>query len=274
MSRPFIKWMGGKTRLMPELLKALPEGDVLIEPFVGAGSVFLNTNYKEYILGDTNPDLISLLKFAATKPEALLEEAKPLFQNENTRDAYLKRRVMFNDTDNPLTELSRAAVFLYLNRHGYNGLCRYNQSGGYNVPYGGDKTTPYYPGIEVMAFAAKVARCKVKFVCQSFEKTILLANKKKGVVIYADPPYLPNSKTASFSQYHKSEFGQLQHRKLAELLLAAAGNGHKVVLSNSDTMLTREIYYGFNFKRHEVGRYLGADKDKRGVVNEVIATID
>ncbi|HCJ9458721.1 TPA: Dam family site-specific DNA-(adenine-N6)-methyltransferase, partial [Escherichia coli] len=131
MIRPILKWMGGKSRVLPELLQVLPDAEYFVEPFVGAGSVFLNTKYPNYILGDTNPDLIELLTMARDRPEALILEAKALFANGTDRGLYMERREGFNSeatTGKP--NLQRAAMFLYLTRHGYNGLCRYNQSGG------------------------------------------------------------------------------------------------------------------------------------------------
>lgn len=272
MKRPFIKWMGGKTRVMDALKHHLPEGDVFIEPFVGGGSVFLNTDYPEYILADSNPDLIQLMEVAANQPALLIQQAKVLFE-KGEQDDYLKTRQSFNTAE--AEPYVRAAMFLYLNRHGYNGLCRYNAAGGYNVPYGRHPSPPYLPEREILEFADKVKRGKVTFLCADFQDTVALAQQQNNrkVVVYADPPYVPSSKTSSFTQYHKRDFGQPQHRQLASSLLAANEHGAKVVLSNSDTLLTREIYHGFTFHTVEVGRHMAANKDKRGKVTEVIATL-
>ncbi|QXO09559.1 hypothetical protein pEaSNUABM11_00135 [Erwinia phage pEa_SNUABM_11] len=272
MKKPFIKWMGGKTRVMEALKRHLPEGDVFIEPFVGSASVFLNTDYPEYILADSNPDLIQLMQVAATQPELLIEQGRLLFE-AGGREDYLSTRISFNTAE--AEPHIRAAMFLYLNRHGYNGLCRYNASGGYNVPYGKHPSPPYLPIREIREFAERVSKTKVTFLCADFQHTLQLAQQqnKRKVVIYCDPPYVPSSKTSSFTQYHKRDFGQPEHRQLATALLAANKEGAKVVLSNSDTLLTREIYHGFTFYTVSVGRHMAANKDKRGRVNEVIATL-
>jgi DNA adenine methylase len=260
---------------MDALKQHLPEGELFVEPFVGGASVFLNTDYPEYILADSNPDLIQLLEVAATKPDRLLEMAKGMFA-DGEREDYLKYRKLFNSPDGETSEpLVRAAYFLYLNRHGYNGLCRYNASGGYNVPYGSHPSPPYLPKREVHEFAEKVSKSKVTFLCADFQQTIALAQQQNitKAVIYADPPYVPSSKTSSFTQYHKRDFGQPEHRQLAAALVAANQLGAKVVLSNSDTLLTRDIYHGFTFNKVNVGRHMAANKDKRGKVVEVIATL-
>lgn len=275
MQRPFVKWMGGKSRVMDALKQKLPDGDVFIEPFVGGASVFLNTDYPEYILADSNPDLIQLFEVAADRPEYLIELGREMFRHGD-RDWYLGYRKAFNDkTSAPQTKEERAAHFLYLNRHGYNGLCRYNGDGEYNVPYGKHPSPPYLPVDEIRAFAKKVKRSKVTFLTADFQQTLLHTQQQglKQVVVYADPPYVPSSKTASFAQYHAREFRQPDHRQLAASLIAANGHGAKVVLSNSDTLLTREIYHGFDFTSIEVGRYMNSDAKKRGKVNEVIATL-
>ncbi|AWN09003.2 DNA adenine methylase [Salmonella phage SPAsTU] len=272
MIRPILKWMGGKTRVLPELLKVLPEADYFVEPFVGAGSVFLNTTYPNYILSDTNPDLIGLLTIARDRPEALIVEAKAMFKDGENRCKYMERRDEFNSrgvTGKP--NLKDAATFLYLTRHGYNGLCRYNQSGGFNVPYGAHPNGVYFPEEEILAWAKRCSEANVELLCADFRQ--VLNNCPSNSVIYADPPYIPLSDTSKHAQYHKKEFSQADHRELAKLLLQQAADGNKVVLSNADTLLTRDIYYGFKWREIQVGRYMSADASKRKSVGELIGTL-
>lgn len=273
MKRSFVKWVGGKGRIMPELLKVFPEADCFVEPFVGGGSVFMNTDYAQYRLSDTNPDLILLLQMAAEADDDLIEAAAELWAVGNNRGYYMDMKEKFNDREKVTIEdsIDRAALFLYLNRHGYNGLCRYNSSGGYNVPFGQHPTPPYFPKDEILAFGKKCRESEVIIQCMGFEEAIKLAPKKS--VIYADPPYVPSSKSASFAKYHKVEFNQKHHRILAAMLKEAHEKGSKVVLSNSDTLLTKDIYYGFKWHTVSVGRYLGANPKTRGKVNELIGVL-
>ncbi|QVW55092.1 hypothetical protein pEaSNUABM29_00048 [Erwinia phage pEa_SNUABM_29] len=272
MIRPILKWMGGKTRVLPELLKVFPEADCFVEPFVGAGSIFLNTNYPNYILSDTNPDLIELLTCAKENPEKLILETAALFEKGNDRALYMKRRDLFNEhttTGKPMPY--RAAMFLYLTRHGYNGMCRYNQSGGFNVPFGAHPDGAYFPEEEIRQWAKRCSECNVELICADFRT--VLENCPPNALIYADPPYIPLSDTSKHAQYHKKEFSQADHRELAKLLLQQAANGNKVVLSNADTLLTRDIYYGFTWREIQVGRNMAADASKRGSVGELIGTL-
>ena len=140
--RAFLKWAGGKFKLVDDLASYLPAGDRLVEPFVGAGSVFLNTDYPSYLLCDINQDLIELYQIVKHQPEAYIAAAKALFVDEmNQKEAYYQVRTDFNKCRDPF---QRSVYFLYLNRHGFNGLCRYNRTGGFHVPFGSYKK-PYFP---------------------------------------------------------------------------------------------------------------------------------
>lgn len=270
--RPILKWMGGKSRVLSELLEVLPEADYFVEPFVGAGTVFLNTDYPNNILADTNPDLIELLNMAKDTPEKLILEARALFADGQDRKRYMERREAFNSqaTGGKLS-VSRAAMFLYLTRHGYNGLCRYNQGGGYNVPYGKHPNGVYFPEAEIRQWAKRCTETNVTILCADFRD--VLRTCPPDAVIYADPPYIPLSDTAKHAQYHSKEFSQADHRELAKLLQQQAATGNRVVLSNADTLLTRDIYYGFDWRVIQVGRYMSADAGKRKQVPELIGTL-
>lgn len=273
MQRAILKWVGGKGRVMTALKKILPEGDCLVEPFVGGGSVFMNTEYAQYRLYDSNPDLITVLQVASEAPEDLIEACEELWSMALDAAVYDVLKAKFNDRAKVTIEdsIDRAALFIYLNRHGFNGLCRYNGSGIFNVPYGKLETRPYLPREEIRAFAKKCRESEVIIRCADFTES--LATLPKNAVIYADPPYVPRTKTEAFTQYHKAPFNQQHHRALAKLLKAAHASGAKVVLSNSDTLLTKDIYYGFEWETVVVGRYVGAKADKRGKVNELIGIL-
>ena len=131
-NRAFLKWAGGKFPLLDDIKKHLPEGECLIEPFVGAGSVFLNTDFSRYILADINSDLISLYNIVKMRTDEYVQAARELFVPEtNCAEVYYQFREEFNKSQDPFR---RAVLFLYLNRYGYNGLCRYNLRGEFNVP--------------------------------------------------------------------------------------------------------------------------------------------
>ena len=287
MIRSFLKWPGGKARVMPELQKYLPKGECLVEPFVGGATVFLNTNYRTYVLSDINPDLINLYRIATIAPEVLIKVARKLFHERNTEEAYYQTRSEFNEIcgHNHLPQttpheeyfarrVNAAALFLYLNRHCFNGVVRYNKSKGhFNTPYGHYKGEQYFPETEINLFSEKAQDTHASFFCCSFELTIC-ATYEHTPVIYCDPPYLPVSDTANFTEYYGGSFSVERHAQLAaELQKAAADHGCHCVISNSDTPATREIYSKFEMRAIVVNRSVSAKANTRGAAKEVIGLL-
>jgi DNA adenine methylase len=263
-SRAFLKWAGGKYNLVPAISLHLPAGEVLIEPFVGAGSVFLNTDYQHYQLNDINADLISIYQLLQQRHDGFIADARTLFTPQtNQRETYLSLRQQFNQSDDAY---ERALIFLYLNRHGYNGLCRYNLSGKFNVPFGSYKK-PYFPEAELHYFAEKAQRAT--FSCTGYQQVIQQA--QAGAVIYCDPPYVPLSKTASFTSYARQGFDLDDQAQLANLAEQAQQRGITVVISNHDTTWTRKIYQQAVLHSLQVGRSISQKGSTRGKVAELFA---
>jgi len=216
-TRAFLKWAGGKYSLVEAIAARLPKGRVLVEPFVGAGSVFLNTDYEAYLLADINPDLIDFYNQLKHCPERVIQAAQPLFVASNNQSvAYYELREAFNGCRDPL---DRAALFLFLNRHGYNGLCRYNRKGEFNVPFGKYKK-PYFPEKELWAFASKAQ--KATFVCECYSETF--RRLEEDHVVYCDPPYVPLSSSANFTTYAAKGFSLDDQALLAGLARETAQN--------------------------------------------------
>ena len=275
-----VKWVGGKSRVMPQLLKRLPKADCLIEPFVGSGTVFMNTDYSSYVLCDSNAALINFFVTLRDQTDRVISSARNLFQGRNNEESYYKEREFFNamqlraQTKNDFNAV-RAASFLYLNRHSYNGLYRTNSAGDFNVPFGRYKD-PYFPEAEMRLFAEKSRDTNARFLCCDFLKSIpYVARNRPGAVIYCDPPYIPTSKTANFTAYGKP-FTLDDHRVLvAALLKANRLNGTRSVISNSDTPETREIYSAFNLHDFSVRRSVSAkSRDMAGEVIGVLRVCD
>ena len=262
--RAFLKWAGGKYGLIEDIRAKLPDADKLVEPFVGAGSVFLNTDYPSYLLNDINVDLINLYQIIQTQYESYIEDAEALFCPENNQqERYYALRQEFNSA----TDLyQRAVIFLYLNRHGYNGLCRYNQSGGYNVPFGRYQK-PYFPKKELYFFAEKAQRAT--FTCQPFLQSFSRA--RKGSVIYCDPPYAPIGSSAYFTQYASDGFSLQEQENLAQAAARAAARGISVLISNHDTALTRQLYQLASLTELQVSRTISQDAANREKVGELLA---
>jgi len=262
--RPFLKWLGGKYRLLNEIQKVLPQGCCLVEPFVGSGAVFLNSNFNNYILADLNKDLIYMYTAVQQNYPNFLAASKKLFAAKyNNAAQYYKLREKFNASE---ASIERAAIFLYLNRHGYNGLCRYNSSGLFNVPFGRyDK--PYYPAKELEHFHFKSQTAK--FYCQDFITS--MANLPENAVVYCDPPYVPISDTATFTEYFAGKFLLKQQEKLALMACELANQGVPVLISNHNTAFVRKLYKGAKLKKLQVSRFINCVATKRQPVMELLA---
>lgn len=264
-NRAFLKWAGGKYPLVDEIRRHLPEGDCLIEPFVGAGSVFLNTEYDRYILADINSDLINLYNIVKLRTDDFVRDSRTLFTSEfNYSEQFYQLRAEFNASTDAY---QRALLFLYLNRHCYNGLCRFNLRGEFNVPFGRYKK-PYFPEQELYWFAEKSRNAT--FVCEHYRDTMLKATP--GSVIYCDPPYTPLSVTANFTAYHTNSFSLADQQGLAQIARQlSVSNQVPVLISNHDTELTRDWYQHAVVHVVEAPRTISRNILGRSKVNELLA---
>ena len=263
--RPFLKWAGNKYRIIDRIQKSLPNGRRLIEPFVGSAALFLNTNYDDYLLCDTNEDLINLYNLLKEDGPEFIKYSQYYFRgNHNTSETYYKRRELFNSTNDIR---KKSALFIYLNRHCYNGLCRYNSKGGFNVPFGRYKK-PYFPKKEMLLFSEKAQ--KATFKTQEFSTSLI--NATKGDVIYCDPPYYPLSESANFTTYSAGGFKLKEQRELATLAKSTSAKGISIVISNHDTENTRNLYSeASSIESFHVRRYISCIGKERSMVEELLA---
>jgi DNA adenine methylase len=236
--KPFLKWAGGKIKLIPDITPLLPRNAArYIEPFLGGGSVFLNTDYTTNQLCDSNQHLIDVFNAVKVKLHQLINAGRKLFTPaNNNKEAYYGLRAEFNQTK----DLDRrAALFVYLNRHCFNGLCRYNSKGGFNVPFG-DQDSPSPPEEQMLSVVDKLQTAEI--LCQDFR--ITFEKIGAGDVVYCDPPYIPKSETANFTGYTAGGFSKRDQIDLAELAGKAAAKGACVLISNLDAECTRKLYGG------------------------------
>ena len=195
---------------------------------------------------------------------AFIEQCKLFFCPENNASLrYYELREQFNQCTNVR---ERAALFLYLNRHGYNGLCRYNKQGVYNVPFG-RYSKPYFPEEEMLFFHKKSQNAT--FIHSDFRETFKLA--LVGDLIYCDPPYVPLIQTSNFSSYTHTTFGEKEQIILASLAQETAARGITVIISNHDTPFTREHYEKADLKSFEVKRYISCNASQRAPAKELLA---
>jgi DNA adenine methylase len=263
--RPFLKWAGGKYTYLEKILPSLLPGQRLIEPFTGSGSIFLNTEYPSYLLAETNQDLISLFITVQEQGEAFINDCQTYFQPElNCAERYYQLREEFNSL---CSSEQKSAIFLYLNRHGYNGLCRYNSQGKLNVPFG-SYAKPYFPKNEMLYFHQKSQNAQ--FYLADFRETFKQA--QPGDIIYCDPPYvLPLSSKSRLISYNEKTFKEVDQIELAELAKQTAARGIPVIISNHDTEFTRHYYKEALIKNFGVQRSISCLADERGRAQELIA---
>lgn len=263
--KPFLKWAGGKYRIIDKIQAALPPGKRLVEPFVGSGAVFMNTNYASYILADSNSDLINLYRQLQAHGEEFITYTQSFFTAENnTQAAFTYLRDKFNASQDVA---EKSAIFVYLNRHCFNGLCRYNKKGGFNVPFG-RYVAPACPVEGMRAFHAKSQQAV--FAIAPFEDT--LAQVEPGDVVYCDPPYSPASATSNFTSYTKDGFSQKEQGALGMIAHQLANRGIPVVISNHDTPFTRQVYKEAHIVAFDVQRFISAKASERKAAAELIAS--
>lgn len=243
MNKTILKWAGSKVCIMEQLRPYLPKTKRLVEPFAGSCAVMMNTDYEQYLIADVNNDLITMYQqIASDNIDEVIRTAYGLFELEAVEPGYYIERDFFNKSKHVLQPEYVAAYFIYLNRHCYNGLCRYNQKGGFNVPCGNYKKT-YFPEEEIRAFATKAHKADIK--CQGWAATLLQTCAGDG--IYCDPPYMGTG----FTRYHTEGFNDGDQVALAEALQTLhATKGNPVTVSNS--LAAKELYADLGFTIHEI----------------------
>jgi DNA adenine methylase len=266
IAHPFVKAVGGKTFLLPEILKRLPAKiNTYYEPFVGGGAVFFalaaEGRFKRAVIGDANAELMNVYVMVQRKPKILMEECKRLA--DQSEEAYYRIRAQ---DPRGLLPYTRAARTIYLNKVGFNGLYRVNRKGGFNVPWGRQEGRTLFDEENILACSAALR--ETALTALDFEQTVIPA--KRGDVVYADCPYLPVSVTANFTTYTAGGFELADQTRLRDVANKLDARGVRVLLSNSDTPLTRKLYRGFKIEEVQAPRRVNSKGGKRGNVGELL----
>lgn len=262
---PFIKWVGGKSKLIEQFTPFFPARfNTYHEPFVGGGAVFFALKPKDAVLSDINPRLVETWTVIRDRPEALIAELERLRVNHDP-ETYYAARTRFNARSAP-TDVERAALFIYLNKTCYNGLYRENSRGDFNVPVGRYASPGIYDPANIIAVSVALR----DVVIRNAPFSDVLDTAKPGDLVYFDPPYVPLSPTSSFTGYHSSGFDAELQVALARLFARLARMGVYAMLSNSDTPFVRELYQGFAIERISATRSINSRADARGTVGEVL----
>jgi DNA adenine methylase len=294
--RPLLKWAGGKRQLLPQLRRFYPEQfGAYIEPFVGSGAVFFDLlaagrlDGHDVTLIDVNPDLIGCYELVRDQPGAVADALDALaagHQRDGRAFYYRVRDEQFNperarrrDAGGRLAYTpALAAMFVYLNRTGYNGLFRVNSRGAFNVPAGRYARPDIANRARLMAVAEALGRPRVRLQCSSFTSALAIA--KPGDFLYIDPPYEPISRTASFTSYTDRRFDARDQTDLHEAVLTFARQGCHVLLSNSTAQHIARLYdrniearrAGLRALRVPARRAVNSNATRRGPVFEYLIT--
>lgn len=240
VSRPLLKWAGGKTQMIPNLIGAMPKSfNNYIEPFIGGGALFFHLSPKSAVIADSNPELVSLYQQISRDYEPVLKLLEKMPNNEDF--FYTERSKKFEE----LGPIEAAARTIYLNRTCFNGLYRVNKSGGFNVPYGRYKD-PKIADPQLLKSASE-ALSGATIVLGDY-KQVLQKFAKKGDLVFLDPPYLPISQYSDFQRYTKEQFYEDDHRDLAEEVTRLSELGCHVLLTNSNHPLVHELYADFHIE--------------------------
>ena len=266
-ARPFVKWAGGKTQLLPQLSCFYPpKGSVerYIEPFLGSGAVFFHVKARveprQALLWDNNEELIHTFVAVRDDVEKVIRRLQT-HERKHGKDYFLSMRTRVRKK---LPDI--AARLIYLNKTCFNGLYRVNSKGEFNVPFG------RYPKPSILneegLRRASEALSGAQVEAKSFLKLLLKA--RKGDFIYFDPPYHPRSATSYFTSYTKDSFSEEDQRDLAEVYRLLDERGCQLMLSNSDTPLIRELYKDFHIREVSARRLINSKADRRGAISELV----
>lgn len=264
---PFVKWVGGKSRLLSQLRPLLPPGVEQmrhVEPFVGGGALFFSRRPRRALLTDINPSLVTTYSAIRDDVEAVIGALRRL-ASRHSKESYYQVRERYNQGRRVSTS-KRAAMFIYLNKTCFNGLHRVNRKGAFNVPVGAYKNPRILnaDGLRTASEALQGADLR----CASFDT--LLENAKPGDFVYFDPPYEPVSQTASFTSYARDGFSREDQTRLRDVYKALDRRGCKLMLSNSDVPFIRDLYRDFEVDTVAAPRAINCDATKRGRVSEVV----
>lgn len=291
-AKPFLKWAGGKTQLIPNISNAIPNKlkqgceFTYIEPFVGSGALLFwmlqsYPNIKRAIINDINSDLINTYRTVADHPENLITELAKIeteyhaiSNNENAKkEYYYNKRDIYNTRQS--SSIKQAAIFIFLNRTCFNGLYRVNRKNDFNVPVGSYKM-PKICDRENLFNVSRLLK-DVEILSGDFEETINYATKPS--LFYFDPPYKPLSKTSSFNSYAKDSFADNEQLRLSNFCKKLDSNGHFWILSNSDVKskdpndnFFDDMYSDYNILRVQAKRMINANPKKRGILSELLIT--
>lgn len=276
-AKPFVKWVGGKGKLIPELEKYFPKKfNRYFEPFVGGGALFYEVIQKNNIvfssINDINKKLIITYKQIQKNPQKIISQLKNIENEykkltlEEQKEYFYTIRKKYNKEN--LDDITTTVYLIFLNKTCFNGMYRENSKGEYNIPFGDQKNPTICDEKNILAVSKCLKNTEINNL--SFENAV--EKCKKGDFIYFDPPYYPINATSNFTNYSKNTFGQEEQKRLRDVSAGLAKKGCFVMLSNSNTPFIKKLYKKFYINYLSAARSINSKGDKRGKIKEVIVT--
>jgi len=270
--KPFVKWAGGKRQILDKLKQYVPiEFDTYYEPFIGGGALLFELSPKKAVINDSNKELMNVYEVLCDdkKFNKMCKLLNSYEVNHNEEFYYDIRNKDRNKVSyNRLSDYTRAARTIYLNKACFNGLYRVNSKNEFNVPFGKKEKVNTYEGSNLITVSNYLTMNDIKILSVDFEEAV--KDAKKGDFIYFDPPY--DSDTGTFNSYTEEGFGKEEQVRLARVFKELDKRGVYVMLSNHNTELINEMYKDYNIHVIEAKRNINSNGKKRGKVEEVIIT--
>jgi DNA adenine methylase len=266
---PFLKWVGGKRQIMPEVVERLPDNMKkykYIEPFIGGGAVLLHLQPKKAIINDFNSELINVYRVIKNSLEDLIVD---LHKHKNEPDYFYEiRGIDRKDEFKSLTDVERASRIIYLNKTCFNGLYRVNNSGEFNSPFGKYKNPNIVNEPTLRAVSHYLNTNDIQMINTDYEEILQQADKNS--FVYLDPPYYPVSESSNFTGYVQGGWNITDHTRLREVCDKLDEKGIKFLQSNSSADFIKEEYKKYNIHIIKANRSINSDGEKRGEVEEVL----
>lgn len=270
--KPFVKWAGGKRQIIDKLKRYVPdEFDTYYEPFIGGGALLFELSPRRAVINDSNEELMNVYSVLCDE-EKFKKMCSVLnhYEKEHCKEFYydIRNKDRNKNAYKRLSDYTRAARTIYLNKACFNGLYRVNSKNEFNVPFGKKERVNTYDGGNLITVSNYLTMNDVEILSVDFEQSV--KNAKKGDFIYFDPPY--DSETSTFNSYTEDGFGKDEQIRLAKVFKELDSRGCYVMLSNHNTSLINDLYKNFNIHVIEAKRNINSNGKKRGKVKEVIIT--
>ena len=271
--KPIMKWVGGKRELLPELRKNIPssfdkETNTYYEPFIGGGALLFDILPHHGVINDSNEELINLYKVVKNDVDSLIRE---ISSYPYDKDFYysireLDRREGFPDF---LSDIKRAARTLYLNKTCFNGLYRVNKKGQFNTPFGKYSNPTICKEHDLKDVSSYFNDNDISIMSGDFAQCV--KDAQEGDFVYLDPPYVPLSKTSSFTSYTKEGFEDCDQKRIKSIIDDLSNNGVYVLMSNSSSSDVFDLYSSdYNIETVKVARKVNSKAHKRNKIDEFL----